>query len=168
MKSYSLKQLFGGFILLLVFVTLFVVTVTYNSPMLNISMFINPILIVVAICMLIYVFKLNELIKLKKASLNKKDIFKLENCPKDFKEKIEVTTINNVKFTNKICESDVYGSFYLDGDKNACGEGNINDENGCFNKYSSRIKKCEKIKKYFEDRDKEILKNWVEYTNNCE
>ena len=66
MEAYSLKQLIGGFLLLLIFIILFVVNITYNSPGLNINMFLNPILIVLSICIIIYVINLNETIKLKK------------------------------------------------------------------------------------------------------
>tara|TARA_B100000401_G_C52554562_1_gene600246 strand:+ start:192 stop:698 length:507 start_codon:yes stop_codon:yes gene_type:complete len=167
MKLYSLKQLIGGFLLVLLFIVLFVVNVTYKSPTLNIKMFLNPILISLSLCMLIYSFKLNELIKLKRAQLNKKDVFNLTSCPHGFTKNTEVTTIDNIDFNNKICRSDVHGEFYLDGDKELCGEGVINDELGCFNKYNLRSEKCAKIDKYFEERDRSILNNWIDYTNNC-
>tara|TARA_A100000164_G_C21707839_1_gene676691 strand:- start:150 stop:656 length:507 start_codon:yes stop_codon:yes gene_type:complete len=167
MKTYSLKQLVGGFLLVLIFIILFVVNVTFKSDALNIKMFLNPILVSLAICMLIYVIKLNELINLNKSKLNQKDKFELKSCPHDYKQIVDVTTINNKKIKNKKCDSTVHGTFYLNGDKNICGEGRINDLNGCFNKYKLRKIKCDKINKYFEDRDKNILSNWVEYRNNC-
>ena len=168
MKLYSLKQLIGGFLLVLLFIILFAVNITYKSPIVNIKMFLNPILISLSLCMLLYIFKLNELIKLNKAKLNKKDVFKLNSCPHNYNEITEFTTINNAKFTNTRCENDNSGiSFYLDGDNNICGEGVINDDSGCFNRYNMRSEKCAKIDKYFEERDKEVLKNWVDYRNNC-
>ena len=169
MKTYSLKQLVGGFLLVLIFIILFVVNVTSNSDNspINIKMFLNPILVSLALCMLIYVIKLNELIKLKQSKLNKKDVFELKTCPHNFQELTEVTTINNKKFDNKKCNSANYGDFYLDGDKNICGEDTINDSVGCFNRYTLRSTKCEKIEQYFKDRDEDILNSWVEYRNNC-
>jgi hypothetical protein len=168
MKLYSLKQLIGGFLLVLLFIILFAVNITYKSPFMNIKMFLNPILISLSLCMLLYIFKLNELIKLNKAKLNKKDVFELNSCPHNYNEITELTTINNTKFTNTRCENDNSGiSFYLDGDNNVCGEGVVNDDSGCFNRYNMRSEKCAKIDKYFEERDKEVLKNWVDYRNNC-
>lgn len=167
MKTYSLKQLVGGFLLVLIFIILFVVNIVFKSNALNIKMFLNPILVALAICMLIYVIKLNELINLNKSKLNKNDTFELKSCPYDHKQSIDMTTINNKKFKNIKCDNAVHGSFYLNGDKNICGEGIIDDLNGCFNKYKLRKIKCDKINKFFENRDKKILSNWVEYRNNC-
>ena len=167
MEAYSLKQLFGGFLLLLIFIILFVVNITYNSPGLNINMFLNPILIVLSICIIIYVINLNETIKLKKKELNKKDTFKLETCPNNYTKNTEMTEVNGVKFKNVSCNSDIYPTFHLNGDEETCGkDGQVNDERGCFNRYSLRKTKCEKIKELLKDNE-DVLDNWVEYNNYC-
>jgi hypothetical protein len=156
MESYSLKQLFGGFILLAIFITLFVINITIKSSI-NIKMLLNPILVSISICLLIYIISLNEHIKLKKKELTKIDNFVLKTCPTNFKQITEKTSDNK---TNIKCDS-VNEIFYLNGDDNTC------LDNGCFNKYSSKKEKCKKIKDFFKSKDQNILKNWIEYNNEC-
>lgn len=167
MKLYSLKQLVGGFLLLLLFIVLFVINLTFKSGLVNIKMFLNPILVILAICLLIYVIKLNELIKLNKSKLKKKDTFNLDTCPNEYEPRTQIVNVDNKKYVDKLCYSDTYGPVYLNGNPNICGTDTINDTNGCFNKYTLRDVKCKKIKDYYEKLDRNVLKNWVEYNNNC-
>ena len=48
-------------------------------------------------------------------------------------------------------------------------EGCTPDENGCFNKFPLRSKKCSKIKNFFNDNSSEsVLKNWTDFQNECD
>lgn len=166
MQTYTLKQLVGGFLILAVFIIIFSINLTYKSD-LNLKMLFNPILIALAICMIMYIINLNETIKRNKNKLaTNDDKFTFKTCPVDYKHLIERDNSQNIIFEK--CEGDI--DFNLDGNKQYCTKTDNGYDEGCFNKYSLREKKCEKVKNFFTNEnglESEVLSKWTEYRNNC-
>ena len=181
MELYSLKQIIGGFALVVLFITLLIITVLLknkkspvntfgNQPnVLDYSRLLIPILVSITLALLIYVINLNQLITIKTNLFKKADKLIMQTCPDDYKKIISKDPdIDETPTINCINSNRMIPSFYLQGNDDVC-TGEYNENNGCFNnKTTLRKEQCDNIKKFFEaDIDNEIVNSWTEYQNNC-
>ena len=181
MELYSLKQIIGGFALVVLFITVLIINVLLKnkkSPVntfgnqsntLDYSRLLTPILVGITLALLVYVINLNELITIKTKLFKKADKLVMQTCPDGYEKIISKDPDTDEKPTvNCVNSSRMIPSFYLQGNDDVCA-GEYNENNGCFNNRSTlRKEQCDNIKKFFEtDIDNVIVNSWTEYQNNC-
>lgn len=165
-ELYTIRHLTGGFILTLFFMLVFTANMASRVNFgnnLNPAYFLIPVLVALAISMILYISRLRESINLQTKVMSQTDNFHLENCPPKFKKRIAD------KGKTEICEAEEVGNpvpnFYLDSKDELCG-GDLREDNGCFNRYSTRIQKCNRLKDYFKVHE-EMLNTWTDFRDNC-
>jgi hypothetical protein len=172
-ELYNMCHLMGGFILTILFFVVFTANIimqpkgtdinVIGSLNVNPSYFMVTFMVGIALSMLLYVLKINEYIYLQKKIITQGDNFDIKNCPPGFKKAL------SDKGKNIRCESIDPGNpvpnFFLDGNNSQCAH-DMREENGCFNRYPTRFRKCNNLRDYFKIHT-QMLDTWTDFRDNC-